>query len=84
MSEPITQGHEYRDAFQYLKMSERTGLTETLTTFSQSLRKNGGKNSEILETVQKAEAFIKELKDIGKSDFYSNVQMLTFVCLCMM
>ena len=41
MSEPVTQTHEYREAFQYLKMSERIGLIETLTTFSQSLRKNG-------------------------------------------
>ena len=41
MSEPVTQTHEYREAFQYLKMSERIGLIETLTTFSQSLMKNG-------------------------------------------
>ena len=41
MSEPVTQSQEYREAFQYLKMSERTGLVETLTSFSQSLRKNG-------------------------------------------
>ena len=41
MSEPVTQTHEYREAFQYLKMSERIGLIETLTTFSHSLRKNG-------------------------------------------
>jgi len=67
MSEPITQSHEYREAFQYLKMSERTGLTETLTTFSQSLRKNASENREILESVQKAESFIKELKDMETS-----------------
>jgi len=66
MSEPVTQTHEYREAFQYLKMSERIGLIETLTTFSQSLRKNG-ETGEILEAAQKAESFIKELEDMQNS-----------------
>ena len=35
--EPITESQEYRESFQYLKLSEKNGLTEILNSFISSL-----------------------------------------------
>ena len=46
MSEPVIESHEYREAFQFLKLSERSGLIDILKTFLQTLKKfkSFGKN----------------------------------------
>ena len=43
MSEPITKSHEYIEAFQYLKMSERAGLIVILENFMASFKSSKGK-----------------------------------------
>ncbi len=41
MMESVTQSHEYREAFQFLRLYERNGLGEVLTTLSSSLENQG-------------------------------------------
>ena len=66
--EPITESQEYREAFQYLKLSEKNGLTEILNSFISSLN-NAFLNdySEVEKVVTKAKSLIEELTNVGNS-----------------
>ena len=62
--EPITESQEYREAFQYLKLSEKNGLTEILNSFISSL--NAFLNySEVEKLVTEARSLIEELINVG-------------------
>ena len=62
--EPITESQEYREAFQYLKLSEKNGLTEILNSFISSL--NAFLNySEVEKLVTEANSLIEELINVG-------------------
>ena len=62
--EPITESQEYRESFQYLKLSEKNGLTEILNSFISSL--NAFLNySDVEKVVTEAKSLIEELTNVG-------------------
>ena len=62
--EPITESQEYRESFQYLKLSEKNGLIEILNSFISSL--NAFLNySDVEKVVTEAKSLIEELTNVG-------------------
>ena len=65
LMEPIIESEEYREAFQYLKFSEKNGLEEILKTFLASLK--GHEFQELKEIRVEATNLMDELKNVGTS-----------------
>ena len=65
MIEPVTKSHEYIEAFQYLKMSERAGLMKMLENFAGVLKP--AKDKKLVKVYDKVNGFIESLMNFGTS-----------------